>query len=156
MNVDMRKRLLRVIPMFFLVVALSMAGCGHDRRISFSGETMGTVYHITVVAPVLTSAARLQAKVDARLVEINNSMSTYISTSEINRFNAFAAGQPFAASADLINVLRIGSEIYTVTGGAWDATVWPLVRLWGFNRPETPDRFAQSTEARTGPRTPVR
>lgn len=126
---------------FFVVVmacfgAVALCACGSDRRLSFSGRTMGTTYHITVVAPAITSAARLQKKVDARLAEINNSMSTYIRASEINRFNAFEhVGRPFAASDDFVNVLKTGKKIFDLTGGAWDATVWPLVKLWGFHLP---------------------
>jgi FAD:protein FMN transferase len=122
--------------LFFVVSAFLVVACGSQRRIAFSGKTMGTVYHIAVLAPVMTSADGLQRKVDARLAEINNSMSTYIATSEISRFNALTTtDQPFAASKDFMSVLRVGQEIFSLTNGAWDGTVWPLVRLWGFHLP---------------------
>lgn len=126
----------RAAILFFIISALVFPACGPERRITLSGKTMGTVYHITVIAPFLTSAGRLRKKIDQRLAEINNSMSTYIETSEISRFNAMAeADKPFAASTDFMNVLRVGENIFVLTGGAWDATVWPLVKLWGFNLP---------------------
>ena len=122
--------------LLFFISVFIVPACGSERRISFSGKTMGTTYHITVIAPAITSAARLQKKVDTRLQEINNSMSTYIPASEISRFNDFdLVGRPFAASDDFINVLAVGEKIYRLTGGAWDATVWPLVKLWGFHLP---------------------
>ncbi len=126
----------RVAIIFLLISIFVFPACGLDRRISFSGKTMGTVYHISVIAPFFTSGARLRKKVDARLAEINNSMSTYIAASEISRFNALTtAGRPFAASTDFTNVLRAGEKIFTLSGGAWDATVWPLIKLWGFHLP---------------------
>ena len=130
-----RRRDYALIFLMFISVFV-VSACGSDRRISFSGKTMGTTYHITVIAPAITSAGRLQKKVDRRLAEINNSMSTYIEASEISRFNAFnKADHPFAVSDDFINVLKVGEKIYSLTGGAWDATVWPLVKLWGFHLP---------------------
>jgi len=140
MNAVTRRWGVRAAILFFVACIVVIFSCGSERRISFSGKTMGTVYHITVIAPASTSAVRLQEKVDARLAEINNSLSTYLGTSEISRFNALkVAGQPFPASIDFINVLRTGAKVYSPTGGAWDATVWPLIRLWGFNRPEAQD-----------------
>ena len=130
-------RVWRTWALIILFISTTLIfACSSDRRISFSGKTMGTTYHITVIAPAITSAARLQKKVDTRLSEINNSMSTYIEASEISRFNAFdGVGRPFAVSDDFINVLKVGQRIYNLTGGTWDATVWPLIRLWGFHLP---------------------
>ncbi len=126
----------------FLFSIIFLAACSSERRVSFSGKTMGTVYHITVIAPAGTRVSRLQKKVDTRLVEINNSLSTYVPTSEISRFNALTdAGRPFVASMDFVNVLRVGQKVYALTDGAWDATVWPLVKLWGFNRSGPPSRL---------------
>ncbi len=135
MTVDSRQWRARAL-IFLLINAAVIVACSADRRISFSGKTMGTTYHITVIAPSMTSGDRLQKKVEARLVEINNSMSTYIAASEISRFNNFNhVGRPFAASDDFTRVLQIGERIFNLTKGAWDATVWPLVKLWGFHLP---------------------
>jgi len=121
--------------------------CGGQRRLSFSGKTMGTTYHITVLAPLFTSAAGLQKKVDARLAEINQSMSTYMETSEISRFNALTdIDKPFGASPDFIRVLRVGEKVFALTAGAWDATVRPLVRLWGFHLPPDQRRVPDQAE----------
>jgi thiamine biosynthesis lipoprotein len=96
---------------------------------------MGTIYHVTVVTGALQGVAGLQEKIDARLKEINHSMSTYQKDSEISRFNRFReAGQKFKISSDFFQVMTAGQTIYRLSGGAWDATVNPLLELWGFGQ----------------------
>lgn len=136
MVIGKRRWAIAAIVVFFAVAALLMVACGSRRRVTITGKTMGTVYHIAVMVPVMTSANQLQRDVDVRLAEVNSSMSTYIPGSEISRFNALnMSEQPFPASSDFMNVLRVGQRIFSLTGGAWDGTVWPLVRLWGFHLP---------------------
>jgi thiamine biosynthesis lipoprotein len=122
---------------FLLFFVLLFAGCGQKKEVEFSGKTMGTTYHITVVAGLLTNTNDLQKKIDTRLEEINNSMSTFRKDSEISRFNAFqTVGKKFKISDDFYNVMTVAKTIYEETGGAWDGTVKPLVDLWGFSRSE--------------------
>ncbi|WP_352289735.1 FAD:protein FMN transferase, partial [Psychrobacter sp. GW64-MNA-CIBAN-0177] len=49
-----------------------------------TGETMGTSYHISYQLPKGADEAAIQAAVDARLKEINDSMSTYQENSTIS------------------------------------------------------------------------
>ena len=99
------------------------------------GRTMGTTYHVKVVAENHQHVDGLKEKIDARLVQINNSLSTYQPDSEISRFNDMKlAGRPFAVSADFLRVVRTAKTIFELSDGAWDATVNPLVDLWGFGR----------------------
>lgn len=103
---------------------------------------MGTTYHITVVTEAPEAMEGLQQRVDRRLVEINQSMSTYLESSEISRFNRQRQeGVPFPASADFYQVMSQADRLYRLTGGAWDGTVAPLVELWGFGRTDAPHQI---------------
>ncbi|MEJ2658343.1 MAG: FAD:protein FMN transferase [Desulfobacterales bacterium] len=94
---------------------------------------MGTTYHIKMVTGMFSHAKNLQEKIDARLEEINQSMSTFRKDSEISRFNSDQnVGEKFRISDDFYNVLIVAKKIYEETGGAWDGTIKPLVDLWGF------------------------
>jgi len=42
----MKKCINTTLFIFFLLL---FAGCGFQKQVSFSGKTMGTIYHITVV-----------------------------------------------------------------------------------------------------------
>lgn len=110
---------------------------------------MGTTYHIKVVAGWLTSGTDLKRQVDNRLAGINRSMSTYDPSSEISRFNAFrATDQPFSVSDDFFKVLQVAAELHTLTDGAWDGTLDPLVNLWGFGRDGAVGRIPEEHEIR--------
>lgn len=102
-------------------------------KITFSGETMGTTYTLTYLTE---SGKNLQSSVDSLLVVFNSSLSTYISDSEISKFNrmdTLAFNLPY-----LPQVLRASKTVYENTAGAFDPTVGPLVNVWGFG-PEGPE-----------------
>jgi len=123
--------------LFLIFFILLFAGCGMKKQFEFSGKTMGTTYHIKVVAEYLQNTKLLKEEIDMRLDEINKSMSTFIKDSEISRFNALqTVGEKFQISDDFYNVMTVAKTIYEETGGAWDGTVKPLVDLWGFGKSE--------------------
>ncbi len=96
---------------------------------------MGTTYHIQVVTGTFGSVKGLREKIEQRLDEINRSMSPYIPESEISRFNRFQeTGTEFPVSDDFLRVMQTGARVHTLSEGAWDGTVNPLVDLWGFGR----------------------
>ncbi len=83
-----------ILTIFLTFLVLFLVGCGIQKEVQLSGKTMGTTYHITLVAGYFLDTAGLQTKIDKRLEDINRSMSTYIKDSEISRFNAWEfAGQ---------------------------------------------------------------
>jgi thiamine biosynthesis lipoprotein len=72
-----------------IVIALLFAPviCEAKREHLIRGRTMGTTYHVKVVTGAHQEISGLKEKIEKRLHEINQSMSTYIKTSEISRFN---------------------------------------------------------------------
>jgi FAD:protein FMN transferase len=124
-----------------VAVALAACACELRREHTLTGRTMGTTYAVTVVTGPFGAVAGLQATIDRRLEEINRSISPYLKESEISRFNRFdRVGEEFPISADFLRVMRTAARLYTLSGGAWDGTVGPLVDLWGFGRGGRPGR----------------
>jgi len=120
------------------VAAAAVAGCGLNRELAFTGKTMGTSYHVKVVASRFHRTESLQSRIDKRLNEINRSMSTYLPDSEISRFNALTqVGAKFSISEDFYQVMAVAVRIHGLSDQTWDPTVWPLVELWGFGRLES-------------------
>ena len=105
--------------------ALLSPGCGFERA---TGDAMGTTYAIQADCP----ASLPHDRIDAELVRINALMSTYDPHSEVSRFNRAPTGVPIPVSADLVEVVGAAFSVAERTGGAFDATVAPLVGLWGF------------------------
>ena len=70
-----------------LIVLLIVYSCKQEVVYhKISGKTMGTYYSITYSG--LSEINNVKGKVDSLLVEINDEVSTYISTSIISQFNA--------------------------------------------------------------------
>jgi thiamine biosynthesis lipoprotein len=116
---------------------VSEAGSAWELRADkavLSGPTMGTSFSVVIAGDSLKLEALepLQAQIDAELQAVNAQMSTYLEDSELNRFNAAAAGGAFDASARLVEVVGLAKQVNHASGGAFDVTVGPLVDAWGF------------------------
>jgi thiamine biosynthesis lipoprotein len=59
-------------------------------------------------------------------------MSVYLPHSEISLFNKADKGEAIKISPEFYAVMITSQKLYTMTNGAWDGTVKPLVDLWGF------------------------
>lgn len=131
----------------FLFIIFLLAGCSKEEpreSLALTGETMGTSYHITLVAdagkPLGLDQAGMQAALYSELETINYHMSTYSPDSELMRLNAAPAGEWFAISLPLEEVLELSQSISAASSGAFDITVGPLVNLWGFGADKSEDR----------------
>jgi thiamine biosynthesis lipoprotein len=117
---------------FLALLALGACGPGPSPE-QFNGHTMGTTYSVTVAThPQAVRREAIQSAIDQVLDEVNRSLSTYDSRSEISMFNANATTDPVVVSPGLRAVAAIAGEVSAATGGAFDITVGPLVQAWGF------------------------
>lgn len=106
-----------------------------------SGETMGTSYHISYELPDDVDETAIQEAIDARLKDINDSMSTYQDDSTISKFNRLSKNTPITIDTDFAHVLNVSRDVYTASNGAFDPTVMPLVDTWGFGSTMTVERL---------------
>ncbi|HXJ59846.1 MAG TPA: FAD:protein FMN transferase [Verrucomicrobiae bacterium] len=77
----------------------------------------------------------LRAAGEAALAEIErleNQLSLYRNTSEIAHVNARAAREPVRVSGGLLRLLWQARALGQAMDGAFDVTIAPLVRCWGF------------------------
>ncbi len=94
---------------------------------------------------------RMRAAGEEALAEIQRldaQLSFYRPSSEINRINARAATGPVRVEPRLFRLLQTARRLHTETGGAFDLTVAPLMRCWGFTgttgRLPEPDALAEA------------
>ena len=107
--------------------------------LTFSGRTMGTTCFIKAQVSATVSSQTLQKEIDACLEKINVQMSTFLPDSEISRFNRMPAGT-MPVSPDFYAVMKASEDLYKITHGAWDGTMYPILQLWGFFiKGKTPD-----------------
>jgi thiamine biosynthesis lipoprotein len=119
-----------------IVATLVSAACQSEPPVEtarFEGETMGTTYLVQVSEPLTQSQRILVSRmVQEALDDVNQKMSTYVPESEVSRLNQAPAGAPVRLSIDAFEVFREAARVSELTDGAFDVTVAPLVRLWGF------------------------
>ena len=94
---------------------------------------MGTTYSVKLkVRGNKLNKNKIHTDLDQILSDINQSMSTYISNSELSRFNQSRDTGPHVLSDDLYQVIRHANDVSVISNGAFDVTVGALVNLWGF------------------------
>lgn len=90
---------------------------------------MGTLVTLTIYEAQETAPAHLDAAF-ARIEKLESLLNVHDQDSELSRLNRQAGKQPVTVSADTLNLLKEGIRIAHLTGGAFDPTVEPLIRLW--------------------------
>ena len=115
------------------VFLLLLGGCGSAAplsRFTYTQIHMGSPARIILYAPDEGRARAAARAAFDRLEELDSVLSDYRQDSETNRLCAGPAGRWTPVSADLFRVLERAGGISEQTGGAFDCTVGPLVRLW--------------------------
>lgn len=132
------------LPALILLLALivcCLPAALYGGELVISGPTMGTSYHIKIEDPVSgLDQTSLKSQIDAKLVIINQQMSTYIPDSEISTFNKFASKDWFAVSPGFAHVVQRALEIGKTTAGSFELTIGALVNLWGFGPQARPNK----------------
>ena len=125
-----------------LMMILLLVACRSPQQVTITGKTMGTTYTVKLIPlPENTTAEQLQAEIDQVLATVNSAMSTYDKNSELSRFNQNPSTDWVDVSTELFTVVAAAQEISRLSGGAFDATVGPLVNLWSFGPTLSEDRI---------------
>lgn len=93
-----------------------------------TGKTMGPItYNVKYFD---TENRNFKSEIDSILVAFNESLNTYIPTSEISQFNkgdSLLFDSPYFYEA-----LRVSKKIFESTQGTFDPSIGPLINAWGF------------------------
>jgi len=135
-------------PLLLAGLLLLLAACEPADYRRLQGETMGTYYAVS--AAPHSACDITQQQLDRELAAINAVMSTYLTDSELSKFNAAGAGEWHTMSPSLATVMDAAMALWQRSGGAFDVTVGPLVNLWGFGpqRAGEPPTGAEQSAAR--------
>ena len=136
--------------LFLLAYSYSFTQAEPLSRFEFSQPHMGTEFRLVLYARNAQSAAQASDAAFKRISELDNRLSDYRETSELMSLCRQAGNGPVKVSDDLWRVLLEAQKYAERTGGAFDVTAGPLVRLWrrARRRGELPDpaRLAQARE----------
>jgi thiamine biosynthesis lipoprotein len=101
-------------------------------RLEKSGEAMGSTYTVDLYG---TDRISMEAAADSAFDEVrrlDNLLSNYKPDSELSQVNQHAAQGPMKISPELFDLLAKCQEYSRESEGAFDITVGPLMRVWGF------------------------
>ncbi len=101
-------------------------------RLQKSADAMGSTYTVELYG---YDRVRLEAAADAALDEarrLDELLSNYKPDSDWSQVNRLAAQQPVKVSTELFQLLSACEEYSRRSEGAFDITVGPLMKVWGF------------------------
>jgi thiamine biosynthesis lipoprotein len=99
-------------------------------RHAFREPHMGTTFRIIVYTPDEATARNASRAAFDRIAALNDRLSDYKPDSELMRLCARAGEGPVPVSDELFFVLSRAQEVSRLSGGAFDVSVGPVVRLW--------------------------
>lgn len=115
----------------FALAALS--GCFGDGsvEVKYRGSAMGTSWIVKVNSSEGYSA-ELAEQIQEELDLVDSLMSNWIETSDVQRFNDAEPDSCVAVSSPTQLVMLFSQRVHSLSSGAFDITISPLIELWGF------------------------
>ena len=127
-------------------VALSVALIGpasHERdqpaalaRLELTEEAMGSSFSLVLFGPDRQGLESAAAAAFAEAHRLDRLLSNYLAASEWSAMNREAASRPVRVTPELFALLSDCLEYSRMSEGAFDITVGPLIKVWGFYKGE--------------------
>ena len=121
----------------FLPAAKSIGKIGLSNKEGYyehSIVAMGTTARLGVYAKSEAAANEVITSAFNELKRLESLFTIFDERSEISQLNAIAGVGHTKISSDTLSILRSAIEYTRLTNGAFDITVEPLMRLWGFRK----------------------
>ncbi|MGA8853936.1 MAG: FAD:protein FMN transferase [Christiangramia sp.] len=115
---------------FFVLSFLLLVSCNPEADVNsheFNGEALGTTYMVRYFSD---KDLQFERSLDSILEEINSSMSTYITKSDISRINR--GDTSVKVDEHFVKVFNASDKIFKESTGFFDPTVGVLVNAYGF------------------------
>ena len=103
---------------------------GSRERFEYSRFKLGTRFRIVFYAGSRELAAEVADLAFERVDELDRLLSDFRSDSELSKVNDAAGGPAVRVSRELYEVLSASLRISQRSGGVFDVTVGPVVKLW--------------------------
>ena len=142
------KKILAVIDEFYLsgrnadkIAALEKIRYGYEDGTGQKQElklfkkaslSMGTVFETTIYAPDKYVAEKTFNEVFQEINRLDYLMSNYKKESVLSGINRNASAEPTVCNKELANIIEQSLQYSDITDGAFDITIGPLMKQWGF------------------------
>ena len=107
---------------------------GADKLYKESKIVMGTVVEITVAHPSEEQARVAIREAMGEFQRTDDLMSSYKPGSVVSRVNQARASVKVPVGEEVFHLLRDAVAMSDASGGAFDATIWTVSQLWGFDQ----------------------
>ncbi len=121
-----------LLPLVGAVATARPAAKADTLRLESSVVAMGSAYSVVVYGEDRT---RMEEAVDAAFAEVqrlDQMLSNYKPESELSEINRYAGEHPVAVTQEMFDLLAACVEYSRESEGAFDITVGPLMKVWGF------------------------
>lgn len=127
------------VPTLVATILLTHVGCNQRPALERkSWMVMSTFANVTVPRAEEAQLPALSAKAEAVLKDVEQTLSLFRPDSELARLNQQAGLSPLRVSGMTRSVLELSVHFSETSQGAFDPTVTPLLRLWGFHSKKAP------------------
>jgi thiamine biosynthesis lipoprotein len=124
-----------------LIFLISFSDCKKTTTFdNFAGFIQGTTYSIVFENDGRLKPLELKSDVEKILHDFDMSLSLYVDSSVLSRVNR---NEDIILDNFFIEAFKKSAEVTKLTDGAFDITVGPLVRAWGFG-PDARKSFSES------------
>ena len=121
-------------PVRWLILSLCLPrlACPGQQRYEYSADAMGGAFSITIYSADRGDADAAAAAAFVELHRLDAMLSNYRPDSELSEINRNAAERAVRVSPELFDLLAACLQYSRSSEGAFDITVGPLVKAWGF------------------------
>lgn len=131
----------KCVPVVFFVAVLGafvfaapIAAAEKLTRYEASHDAMGTTFSVVAYGRDTGQLAAVTNEVFEEIDRLDGQMSNYNPASELSDINREAARQPVIVEPKLFRLIQDSIRFSEETQGAFDVTVGPLMKAWGFFR----------------------
>ncbi len=123
-----------VLLVISVLLLLTTSSCHHyaSNIFTYNYVTMSTVLEMRFEADSVGMANKLKDQVITEVERLESIFDRNIEVSEVSVVNNNAGIRPVKVSKELFYLVEEAIEYATLTEGAFDPTIAPLVDLWGF------------------------
>ena len=121
----MRKKTALIVTII-LICIVSLTACSSTEQFF----VFGTFLDVTVDG---LSGGKTVREINEYMEGLEGVLSPTVEGSDLYRINHAVAGETVSCSVDTMALFALAETLYALTDGAYDPTIYPLVRLWNFS-----------------------
>ncbi|WP_411680799.1 FAD:protein FMN transferase [Clostridium thailandense] len=124
-----------------ILISIFITSDNKNYSIVRDSYSLGTIVQLKAYG---SKAEKAIEEVIDKLNEIDNKMSVFKGYSEVSKINTSAGEESQVVSKDTYFLIKKAVEYCSISGGAFDITIRPLVELWGIGKDNS--RIPESNE----------